>query len=54
MYPKTLTDSSFNASNRIALKFINNCEVELHRSIISRFLVESFIMERIADCLQKQ
>ena len=37
---KLIADSPFNTSNRIAIKLKNNYEVEVHRSTISRFLVE--------------
>ena len=37
---KPIADSSFNTSNRIAIKLKNNYEVEVHRSTISQFLVE--------------
>ena len=38
---KLIADSPFNTSKRIALKLKNNYEVELHRSIISRLLVQN-------------
>ena len=37
---KLIIDSHFNTSNRIALKLKNNYKLEVHRSIIYRFLVE--------------
>ena len=37
---KLIADSPFNTSSRIALKLKNNYEVEVHRSTISRLLVE--------------
>ena len=37
---KLIADSPFNTSNRIAFKLKNNYEAEVHRSTISRFLVE--------------
>ena len=37
---KLIADSPFNTSNRIAINLKNNYEVEVHRSTISRFLVE--------------
>ena len=37
---KFIADSPFNTSNRIAINPKNNYEVEVHRSTISRFLVE--------------
>ena len=37
---KLIADSPFNTSNRIALRLKNNYEGEVHRSTISRFLVE--------------
>ena len=40
---KLIADSTFNTSNRIAIKLKNNYEVEVHRSTISRFLVEKGI-----------
>ena len=40
-YIRTLiTDSLFNISNRIALTLKNNYEFEMHKSTISRFLIE--------------
>ena len=40
---KYIADSSFNTSNKIAIKLKNNYEVEVNRSTISRFLVEKGI-----------
>ena len=37
---KLIADSPFNTSDRITIKLKNNYEVEVHRSTISRFLVE--------------
>ena len=37
---KLIADSPFNTSNRVDMKLKNNYEVEVHRSTISRFLVQ--------------